>query len=114
MSEFNLVLPKIETEMDELFSRIQLTISGKLSTLENKFANKKSEIYRSAKSNYRREIATALAELYDKEMQRVKLSKWKFVAKYMAKYLPEEYQPHQTADVCQAWKDIVRHHKSRN
>jgi len=88
VEQIDQLLPKIETEMDELFSRIQLTISGKLSTLRSKFANKKSEIYRSAKSNYRGEIATALADLYDKEMQRVKLPKWEFVAKYMAKYLP--------------------------
>ena len=78
---------------------------------KKKFAAKKSAIHRAAKSNYVGEIATALAELYDKEKQRIKLLKWQFVAECMAKYLPQEYQPHESSDAPQAWKRLVLRHK---
>ena len=115
VEQIDQLLPKIETERDKLFSPIQLTISaGELSTIGKKIAAKKSAIHRSKKSNYCGEIATALAELYDKEMQRVKLPKWEFVAKYMAKYLPQEYQPDYPTNAPQAYRSLVRHHKLRN
>ena len=96
VEQIDQLLPKITAEMDELFSPMQLKISIKCdmskeeselleSTIGKKFSAKKSAIHRAAKSNYRREIATALAELYDKEKQGIKLPKWEFVAKYMAK-----------------------------
>ena len=107
-------LPKIEAAMDEL-SPIQLTVdAGKLSTIGKKIAQKKSAIHRAATSNYIGEIATALAELYDKEKQGIKLPKWEFVAKYMAKYLPKEYQPGYPSNAPQACRSLVRHHKLRN
>ena len=137
VEQIDQLLPKIETERDKLFSPIQLTISaGELSTIGKKiaakksalaellkkekqminlpFAAKKSAIHRAATSNYIGEIATALAELYDKEKQGIKLPKWEFVAKYMAKYLPQEYQPDETSNAPQACRSLVRNHKLRN
>jgi len=112
VEQIDQLLPKLEAEMVELFSPIQLTISaGELSTMGKKFLAAKSAIQRAARSNYVGEIATALAELYEKEKQRINLPKWEFVAKYMAEYLPQEYQRHESSDAPQAWKSLVRHHK---
>ena len=116
VEQINQLLPKIETEMDELYSPIQLTIdaAGKLSTMR-KISNKKSAINRAAKSNLVGEIATALDELYEKEkptiIKLLKLPKWEFVAKYMDKSLPQEYQRHESSDAPGAWERLVSRHK---
>jgi len=138
VEQIDQLLPKIETERDKLFSPIQLTISaGELSTIGKKiaakksalaellkkekqminlpFAAKKSAIHRAATSNYIGEIATALAELYEKEkptiIKLLKLPKWEFVAKYMDKSLPQEYQRHESSDAPGAWERLVSRHK---
>jgi len=75
VEQINQFLPKIEAEMEELCSPIQLTISArKLSTMKKKFAAAASTIHRAAKSNYVGEIAKALAELYEKKKAKDKVT----------------------------------------
>ena len=80
----------------------------------NPYPNKpnRSLLFRQARAQIKGEIASALAELYNTEKQKIGMAKWLFVAYCMTHLLPEHYQTDPQSDRCQAWKDIVRHHKS--